>query len=54
MKYYNADGKRAYTNFSDTELQKLELERYEDWLDERALEAQQAIDKDIEYQKENS
>ena len=44
-----ADGKRAYANWSDEDLER-ELEGYNKWLDERALEAQQAIDNDIEFQ----
>lgn len=45
-----ADGKRAYANWTQTELE-LELEGYNEWLDKRALEAQQAMDEDEEYQK---
>jgi len=46
-----SDGKRAYANWTQTELE-LELEGYNEWLDERALEAQQAMDEDEEYQKQ--
>ena len=48
-----ADGKRAYADWSDKDLER-ELEGYNKWLDERALEAQQAIDKDIEFQNQYS
>jgi len=47
------DGKRAYANWTDADLER-ELEAYNKWLDERALEAQQAMDEDIEYQKQYS
>jgi|TARA_Y100000033_G_scaffold36567_1_gene35421 hypothetical protein len=45
------DGKRAYANWTDADLER-ELEAYNKWLDERALEAQQAMDEDLEYQQQ--
>lgn len=48
-----ADGKRAYANWSDKDLER-ELEGYNKWLDERALEAQQSMDEDVEYQQQYS
>ena len=45
------DGKRAYANWSDADLER-DLEAYNEWLDERAREAQQAMDEDLEYQKQ--
>jgi len=47
------DGKRAYANWTQDDLDR-ELESYHEWLEERALEAQQAMDEDIEYQKQYS
>lgn len=45
------DGKRAYANWTDADLER-ELEAYNKWLDERAREAQEAMDKDLEYQQQ--
>ena len=47
------DGKRAYANWTDADLER-ELWEYNRWLDERALEAQQAMDEDTEYQEQYS
>ena len=47
------DGKRAYANWTDADLER-ELWEYNKWLDERALEAQQAMDEDTEYQEQYS
>lgn len=45
------DGKRAYANWTDADLER-EVEGYEQWLDERALEAQEAMDNDLEFQQQ--
>ena len=45
------DGKRAYANWTQADLER-ELHDYHQWLDERAREAQEAMDKDLEYQQQ--
>ena len=44
-----SDGRRAYTSFTSADI-KQELEAYHDWVEQRATEAQQALDQDLDYQ----
>ena len=44
-----SDGRRAYTSFTSADF-KQELEAYHDWVEQRATEAQQALDQDLDYQ----
>jgi len=46
-----SDGPRAYANWTQADIDR-ELHEYHQWLDERAREAQEAMDKDLEYQQQ--